>query len=107
MYIEPFINSKIEQLIYYIKAVLQNKVHYTELDLFIWDILEEWAGLNVTDGTPSNARERVFWHVVHELSLHSVQSLKSDLFFKTEINTCIDFLNGEGSYPIDCIGWRP
>jgi hypothetical protein len=29
------------------------------------------------------------------------------LFLKSEMNTCIDFFNGIGSYPIDCIGWRP
>lgn len=107
MYLEPFINTKIEQLIYYVKAVLTQQIHYTELDIFIWDVLEEWASLNVVDDTPASARERVFWHVIHELSLHSVQSLQNDLYVKTEVITCIDFLQGIGSYPIDCVGWRP
>lgn len=107
MLVEPFIQDKTNQLIFYVKAVLNNTVHYTELDMFIWDILEEWSALNVTDETPGNARERVFWHLVHELSLHSSQGLNRDLYLKTEISTCMDFLDGIGSYPIDCIGWRP
>lgn len=107
MYVEQFINEKIDQLIYYVKAVLKQQIHYTELELFIWDVLEEWGTLNVENEMPSNARERVFWHVLHELSLHSIANLHTNLFFKTEIKTCIDFLDGIGSYPIDCVGWRP
>ena len=104
---EQFINEKIEQLVYYLKAAIKHKVHYTELDTFIWDTLEEWATLNITDETPSNARERVFWHLIHELSLHSARNLDADLYLRSEVTTCIEFLDGHGSYPIDCIGWRP
>jgi len=88
-------------------AVIDKELHYTELDQFIIDTMEEWASLNVSDETPSNARERVFWHLMHEVSLHGGQALQQDLFFKSEMNTCLDFFNGIGSYPIDCIGWRP
>ena len=38
---------------------------------------------------------------------HIAKSEKFNLFLKVEIKTCIDFVNGIGSYPIDCIGWRP
>lgn len=107
MFVEPFINEKILQLNTYIKAVIDNTVHFTELDKLLWDILEEWSTLNVTDDTPFNSQERVFWHLIHELKLHGAQALLHDLTFKTEVKTCIDFLDGQGSYPIDCIGWRP
>lgn len=107
MIIEPFINEKIIQTVAYIKAVIDTSIHYTELDKFIVDTMEEWTLLSVKDETPNTARERVFWHVIHELSLHGAQSLSTDLFFKSEINTCLDFFQGKGSYPIDCIGWRP
>ena len=69
--------------------------------------MEEWTLMSVTDETPGCAKERVFWHIMHLMSLHGGQSLKNDLFFRTEISTCLDFINGTGSYPIDCIGWRP
>ncbi len=107
MIIEQFINEKITQVGAYINAVSSSSLHYTELDNFVADTMEEWTLLAVTDETPSSAKERVFWHIMHELTLHGATALKSDLFFKSEITTCLDFFNGHGSYPIDCIGWRP
>ena len=107
MIIERFINEKIKQISSYIIAVSEQTLHYTELDQFIIDTMEEWASLNITDGTPGTAQERVFWHLIHEVSLHGGQALLQNLFFKSEMNTCLDFFNGIGSYPIDCIGWRP
>ncbi len=107
MIIEQFITDKISQIGAYITAVINRSLHYTELDQFILDTMEEWTLLSVTDETPSNAKERVFWHLVHEISLHGAQALNSDLFFRSEITTCLDFFSGRGSYPIDCIGWRP
>lgn len=107
MLTESFINEKIKQISNYIRAVSDQTLHYIELDQFIVDTLEEWAYLNVTDETPSTAQERVFWHLIHEVSLHGGQALQQNLFFKSEISACVDFFNGMGSYPIDCIGWRP
>ncbi len=107
MIIEQFINEKTLQLSIYIKAVLANTLHYIELDLFINDVMEEWTSLLITEESPNSARERVFWHLIHELSLHGAQALQHDLFLKSEVNTCLDFFDGIGSYPIDCIGWRP
>ena len=107
MIIEQFINERIIQMCTYVGAVINETLHYTELDKFIVDTMEEWASLSVTDETPGNAQERVFWHLIHEISLHGGQALLKDLFFKSEMCTCLDFFNGIGSYPIDCIGWRP
>lgn len=107
MIIEQFINDKILQMTAYVSAVINNTLHYTELDQFVIETMEEWTTLKVTDETPSSAQERVFWHLIHEVSLHGGQALQQNLFFKSEMNTCLDFFNGIGSYPIDCIGWRP
>jgi len=107
MIIEQFINEKIIQLNAYIEAVFNKTIHYTELDRFVLDTMDEWTLLKVVDDTPGSARERVFWHLIHELNLHGSQALMHDLFFIAEINTCIDFFDGRGSYPVDCIGWRP
>jgi len=107
MIIEQFINEKIMQIGAYIKAVIDKSIHYTELDKFIIDTMEEWTMLSVIDETPGSARERVFWHVMHEISVHGAHALDQDLYFKSEISTCLDFFAGKGSYPIDCIGWRP
>lgn len=107
MIIEQFINEKINQIRVYINAVIDRTLHYTELDRFIVDTMEEWTLLSVRDETPGSAKERVFWHLIHELTLNGAQALNSNLFFKSEITTCLDFFAGKGSYPIDCIGWRP
>ena len=107
MIIEQFINERITQMIPYVSAVINQTLHYSELDKFILDTMEEWTSLNVTDETPRNAQERVFWHLMYEVNLHGAQALHQNLFFKSEMNTCLDFFNSVGSYPIDCIGWRP
>ncbi|SEK66184.1 hypothetical protein SAMN05216262_10257 [Colwellia chukchiensis] len=107
MIIEQFINEKIIQIKAYITAVINHSLHYTELDLFVENTMAEWTLLQVSDETPSNARERVFWHIMHALTLHSANELEHDLYLRSEISTCLDFFTGVGSYPIDCIGWRP
>ncbi|MCJ8295297.1 MAG: hypothetical protein MJK15_12900 [Colwellia sp.] len=107
MIIEQFIDQKILEMHAYVGAVIEQKLHYTELDRFILDTMSEWTLLSVVDETPHSAKERVFWHLMHEVSLHGAQALNQDLFFKSEMSTCLDFFNGSGSYPIDCIGWRP
>jgi hypothetical protein len=107
MVIEQFINDKVIQMATYVSAVIDENLHYTELDKFIEDTMSEWTLLNVTDETPSSAQERVFWHLIHEISLYGAQSLNHNLFFKSEMSTCLDFFKGICSYPIDCIGWRP
>lgn len=107
MIIEQFINDKISQTTYYIQAVINHSLDYTELDQFILNTMDEWTLLKITDETPDNAREIVFWHVVHEMNLHGAHALNDNLFFKSEITTCVDFFTGTGGYPVDCIGWRP
>ena len=107
MIIEQFINEKVTQISAYISAVIKKTIHYTELDRFVDDTMEEWTLLQVNDETPNSAKERVFWHNIHLLCLNGAQALRSNLFVKAEINTCVDFFKGIGSYPIDCIGWRP
>ena len=107
MVIEQFINEKVCQMRAYIQAVIESTLHYTELDHFVNDTMSEWTLLEVMDEMPSCAQERVFWHLMHEISLYGAQNMKTDLTFKAEIQTCLDFLAGIGSYPIDCIGWRP
>jgi len=107
MIIDRFIEDKISQSIYYINAVLNHVLHPTELDEFISNSMSEWTLLKIKEETPCNAKERVFWHIVHEVSLHGAHSLKDDLYFKSEISSCLDFFKGTGSYPVDCIGWRP
>ena len=107
MLIDNFICDKTNQLEAYIAAVIDKSLPYIELDRFVVESMSEWSLLAVTDESPDNSKERVFWHLVHEISLHGAQAIEEDLFLQSEINTCLDFFSGTGSYPIDCIGWRP
>lgn len=107
MLIEQFINDKVVQMVAYVGAVTDESLHHAELDQFISDTMGEWTLLNVTEETPSNAQERVFWYLIYEISFHGALALNHNLFFKSEMNTCLEFFRGVGSYPIDCIGWRP
>lgn len=107
MHIEIFINDKISQLMYFLEALLKNSVHHTEIENFIWDCFEEWGQLNVTDETPGSTRERVFWHLIHELKLGTISNLADDKDLAEEITLCLEFLKGHGTYPIHCVGWRP
>lgn len=106
MIITQFINDKITQISAYIIAVYNNSLHYTELDNFITYSLEEWAVLKVTDEMPGSCQERVFWHIIHEISLHGAQALRTDMSFKKGIDDCLAFFTGTGTYPLNCIGWR-
>jgi len=82
MIIEQFIDHKILQMHAYVSAVIEQKLHYTELDHFIVDTMSEWTLLKVIDETPHSAKERVFWHLMHEVSLHGAQALTQDVFQK-------------------------
>jgi|TARA_B110000240_G_scaffold177643_1_gene206426 hypothetical protein len=107
MIVDQFINKKIDQLNVYVTAVIDQSLYYIELDQFVVDTMSEWTLLEITDESPNNARERVFWHLIHEISLYGAQAIEHNLYFKSEISACLDFFSGTGSYPIDCIGWRP
>jgi hypothetical protein len=107
MKIDQFISDKSRQLVAYSNAVFTSNIHYTELDLFILDLMDEWTLLKVTDDNPHNALERVFWHLIHEIHLHGAKALTNDLYIKSEVTACLDFVSGTGSYPIDCVGLRP
>ncbi|WP_371188466.1 hypothetical protein [Thalassotalea maritima] len=107
MLVENFINEKIGQLVYFLDGLLNNAVHYTEVETFIWDCFEEWNQLNVTDDTPGSSKERVFWHLIHEIQISSLASVQDNSELQTEIKTCLDFLKDKTSYPKHCVGWRP
>lgn len=102
-----FVDLKASQLAYYIKAYFSRKIPYTELDLYLWDTLEEWSQVNIKKEEPYTTKERVFWHLVHQVSFWSENMLENDKYLRGELNNCVAYLEGEGHYPADCIGIRP
>ncbi|WP_416351162.1 hypothetical protein [Alteromonas sp. 14N.309.X.WAT.G.H12] len=102
-----FVDTKAAQLCFFLRGFWQESVPYSELDIFFWDTLEEWSQINYTFDQPYTSKERVFWHVLHQLHYWSEGKLKHDPSLITELTTCLTFLEGGGVYPSDCVGIRP
>ena len=66
MNIEIFIEQKAKQLAFYANQLLAQKVPFSEVKIFVWDILEEWNKLDIDDSQLSDY-EQVFWHLVYLL----------------------------------------
>ncbi|WP_325071763.1 hypothetical protein [Flocculibacter collagenilyticus] len=105
--VNDFIEHKARQLTFYVKAFLSRQIGYSEIKLYLWDTLEEWSQVNIKLKEPYTTKERVFWHLLHQLSFWSENTLLSDQYLQSELSTCIDYLEGEGQYPLDCVGIRP
>ncbi len=102
-----FINSKSKQLAYFVRAYLFHQTPYQELELFVWDVFEEWTTVSINPDTPYTNKELVFWHLIHQIKFWSDHHLKTDEILRKEILTYIEYLEGKGHFPVDCIGIRP
>ncbi|MCV2884462.1 hypothetical protein OE749_07125 [Aestuariibacter sp. AA17] len=107
MNVQSFIKRKSKQLPFYVRGFWEQRIPYTEVDLYFWDTMEEWAQVIDKEHEPYSQKERVFWHLLHQLHYWPEQKLLNDPYLKDELTTCIDYLEGEGEYPLDCIGIRP
>ncbi|WP_035012850.1 hypothetical protein [Catenovulum agarivorans] len=107
MKVEQFIEIKSKQLVFYVRAFLARQVEYAELDIFIWDMLEEWSQVKVEQNESYSEKERVFWHLIHQISFWPKDTLLTDTLLIDELSICADFINGQGGFPMDCIGVRP
>lgn len=105
--VNDFINAKAKQLSYFLRAFWLHQIPYREIDLYFWDTLEEWTAVKRIKDQPYTQKERVFWHLLHQLHFWPEQKLLQDPYLKTELSTCLDFLEGEGCCPLDCVGIRP
>ena len=104
---DQFIELKSQQLIFYISRYLRGRLPHSELHLFVWDTLEEWSQLQVQCHQPYSHRERVFWHLIHQLEFWPAATLKHDKSLRRNIQDCLCYLKGYGVAPSDCVGVRP
>ncbi|SEH92783.1 hypothetical protein SAMN05660691_02220 [Rheinheimera pacifica] len=102
-----FIDLKSQQLIFYISRYFRGRLPHSELHLFIWDTLEEWAQLSAPLQQPCSSRERVFWHLIHQLEFWPDSILQQDKLLRRNIQDCLCYLKGYGVAPPDCVGIRP
>ncbi|MFC3202476.1 hypothetical protein ACFOEW_11685 [Alteromonas oceani] len=107
MSISQFIEEKSRQLCFYLRAFWQGTLNYQELNYFFWDTLEEWSLYRSDDLEPSTHKERVFWHLLHQIHYWREDQLTDDEILREELTHCVAYLKGESVYPMDCIGIRP
>ncbi|MDF2179002.1 hypothetical protein P2G88_12145 [Aliiglaciecola sp. CAU 1673] len=107
MTVQSFINRKAKQLAFFVRAFWEQKIPYREMDLYFWDTMEEWNQLAARHDEPFSQKERVFWHLLHQVHFWPESHLREDPYLRTELTTCLEYLEGDGQYPLDCVGVRP
>ncbi|AWL11048.1 hypothetical protein HMF8227_00552 [Saliniradius amylolyticus] len=107
MTVQQFIGNKSKQLSYYLRAFWAGRIPHQEIELYFWDVLEEWTQVTNSTTEPCSQRERVFWHLLHQMHFWPEQKLRNDVYLRSELETCMTYLEGEGECPLDCIGIRP
>ncbi|MER2493626.1 hypothetical protein [Catenovulum sediminis] len=107
MRVNQFVELKSKQLAHYVRAFLARQVEYSELDMFVWDTLEEWGQVTIQKNEAYSEKERVFWHLIHQVSFWPQDTLQTDSLLIDELNICANFICDQGGFPMDCIGIRP
>lgn len=105
-----FIETKAPQLAYYGKAFLEDQLDYKEIQLYMWDVLEEWQHLTKmtpTMNVPQSDTEKVFWHLLHCFDKWPAWALRGNQFLRQQVDECCDYINIGGNLPQLCIGIRP
>jgi hypothetical protein len=98
--LEQFIQQKSKQIVYFLKGFWDDTIPYKELDFYVWDTLEEWIQLPNTSGSPYSGKEKVFWHLIHQMHAASADCLKRDHYLISQLNDCIHYLEQGGVYLI-------
>lgn len=107
MTVDVFITEKAKQLCYYLRAFWQGDLPFSEMDLFFWDTMEEWSQVKDRQASPYSAKERVFWHLLHQTHFWPEDKLMYDTYLIEELTNCVLYLEEKGICPFDCIGVRP
>lgn len=103
-----FIDTKSNQLVYFVKNFLTGEIPFSEIKMFIWDILEEWNVISSPDSEIMEKKEEVFWHLLFMLQRWSGEQLSDTLELRQELVECCSYLdNSTNAIPNGCIGVRP
>lgn len=105
---ETFIKQKARQFVYFIDQVLTCAVPFNEIQLFTWDILEEWNLLDIDDSCDISSFERVFWHAFYVIQSIDEELLHSDQLLRADLQDCCLYLADKSpTPPANCVGVRP
>lgn len=105
--LDTFLEQKSKQLVFFLSRYLRGQLPHRELHLFVWDTLEEWAQLHISNKVPQSFREMVFWHLIYQLELCTEAELKSSRRLRRELYQCMGYLLGKTQGPAAFVGVRP
>ena len=103
---QRFINTKAFQLTNYADALVAGDIPSTDVDLYCWDTIEEWSQLKSPTFKVS-PMESAFWYLLYQITFWNPKEIRTCPLLKSEVDSCIDFLRGDGVFPAFCSGVRP
>jgi len=95
---QHFINDKAFQLSNYADALVTGRIPSKEVDLYCWDTMEEWSQVR-SMGSYMSPMESAFWYLLHQITFWNPIEIRTCPILKSEVDSCIDFLRGDGRYP--------
>lgn len=105
---ELFINQKAQQLVFFVKKLIEKAIPYEEIHLFTWDILEEWSKLDKEHLNNINNYESVFWYLFFIVQFEEPNNIIQHKALRERVNQCCNYLiDPTLNVPKDCVGLRP
>lgn len=101
-----FIEQKANAVCFYIDGMLQRKIPFEEVSIFIWDTLEEWWTIKPDQHQVSD-KEKVLWHLFHLLKRWPEQALRANYFLRNQLSDGVNYLQARGPMLMECSGIRP
>ena len=101
-----FIDAKAFQLTNYADAMVTGIIAETEVVHYCWDTIEEWSQIK-TSSPAMTPMEQAFWYLLHQITFWRPGEIRNSPELKSEVDSCIDFLRGDGLYPDFISGIRP
>ncbi|MBV7315911.1 hypothetical protein [Shewanella sp. NIFS-20-20] len=103
---EEFIDNKAPQLAFYTNAYLTDQIAFDEIQLYLWDTLEEWQQGDY-QGEAQSDIEQAFWHLLHNFDKWPDWVLRGNRFLRQQIQQYSDYLSIGGQKPSSCVGVCP
>jgi hypothetical protein len=103
---KQFINTKAFQLSNYADAMVTGLIPATEVNLYCWDTIEEWSQIRTSD-LKMTPMESAFWYLLHQITFWNPTEIRDCPELQFEVNSCIDYLRGDGTYPEFISAVRP
>ena len=104
---KTFVDDKSQQLAHYVEAFLCQQLDDSELELFVWETLEEWGKYRHPEDEFSTETETIFWHLMFLLQRWPLAKLRGHRYLRRQMKDCSQFLLGRAKAPRLALGLRP